>query len=585
MVICNVFNIMILRINKTKNATTYSVQKSFREPSTGKCTSKTVETLGDIEALKVRFGKEDPIGEAKKYVAKLTKEYKEDNESVMVKLSPKLLIEKGKEQSSNGGYLFLQKVYYELGLDRICKKIEKKYKNKYDLNDVLSMLLYTRILYPGSKRSSLDDASQFLDKPSIKLHQIYRALSVLAMENDMIQSAVYKNSLKLGPRKTGVLYYDCTNYFFESEQENGLRQYGYSKEHRPSPVVQMGLFMDMEGIPLAFCINPGNTNEQVTLKPLELKLGENFGLSKIVVCTDCGLSSYDNRKNNDIADRSFITVQSVKGLPEFLKNWATDTSGWSIIGRDEVVNLEEADSFGNRDTLFYKERWINERGLSQKIIVTFSFKYQHYLKMLRERQIERAKKMIEEGKGKPKKKSSNDPRRFIKELRCTPDGEEAMVTEYVLNESQIEQEERFDGFYAICTDLEDSAADVIKANSSRWRIEDCFRVMKSEFEARPVFLHRDDRIKAHFLTCFLSLLIYKYLEKKTNRGLNHFSPMEVIKTLRSMNFWDAKGEGYVPTYTRTNITNALNGSAGFRLDTQIVKPKVMRQYKRQSKDA
>lgn len=373
MVICNVFNIMILRINKTKNATTYSVQKSFREPSTGKCTSKTVETLGDIEALKVRFGKEDPIGEAKKYVAKLTKEYKEDNESVMVKLSPKLLIEKGKEQSSNGGYLFLQKVYYELGLDRICKKIEKKYKNKYDLNDVLSMLLYTRILYPGSKRSSLDDASQFLDKPSIKLHQIYRALSVLAMENDMIQSAVYKNSLKLGPRKTGVLYYDCTNYFFEIEQENGLRQYGYSKEHRPSPVVQMGLFMDMEGIPLAFCINPGNTNEQVTLKPLELKLGENFGLSKIVVCTDCGLSSYDNRKNNDIADRSFITVQSVKGLPEFLKNWATDTSGWSIIGRNEVVNLEEVDSFGNRDTLFYKERWINERGLSQKIIVTFSF--------------------------------------------------------------------------------------------------------------------------------------------------------------------------------------------------------------------
>lgn len=172
---------------------------------------------------------------------------------------------------------FLQKVYYELGLDRICRTVCKSHKNEYNLNEILSRLLYTRVLYPGSKLSSLEDSKRFIEQSGTELHQIYRALSLLAKESDAIQAAVYKNSLKLGRRNTQVLYYDCTNYFFESEEEGGLKQYGCSKENRPNPIVQMGMFMDMEGIPLAFCINPGNTNEQVTLKPLEQKLNDSFG--------------------------------------------------------------------------------------------------------------------------------------------------------------------------------------------------------------------------------------------------------------------------------------------------------------------
>ena len=277
----------------------YYVQKSYRKED-GKVATKNVERLGTLAELKSRFGETDPIGEAKKYIADLTAAEKEANKKVLVEYSPTALIEKGEQRSYNGGYLFLQKIYYELGLDYICKKIEKKHKNQYDLNEILSMLLYTRVLYPGSKRSSLEDAKRFLEQPKADIHQVYRALSVLAEEMDSIQADVYKRSLRMGKRNTQVIYYDCTNYFFEWEEEKGLVQYGHCKEGRPLPIVQMGLFMDMDGIPLAMCINPGNTAETVTLKPLEEKLKENFGISKVVVCTDAGLSSYENRKNDSI---------------------------------------------------------------------------------------------------------------------------------------------------------------------------------------------------------------------------------------------------------------------------------------------
>ena len=402
---------MKLTVSRSKNATLYYVQKSYRTDS-GKSSTRTVERLGTIEEVKARFGEENTLEAMKEYVKALTKADKEQNRDVVIKLSQNKLIKKGEQRSYNVGYLFLQKVYYELGLDKICKKIEKRYKNEYDLNSILSMLLYTRILYPGSKLSSLEDAKKFIEQPTADIHQVYRALSLLSKESDNIQAAVYKNSLKLGKRNDKVLYYDCTNYYFETEEESGLRQYGYSKEHRPNPIVQMGLFTDMDGFPLAFCINPGNTAETVTLKPLEEKLKENFNLSKVVVCTDGGLSSYENRKSDSIGGRSFITVQSLKKLEKHLQDWA---------------------------------------------------------------------------------------------------------------------------------------------------------------------LERDDIIKAHILTCFLSLLIYKYLAKKINVGGSHFTPDEIISTLQQMNMISVAGEGYIPAYTRSNVTNNLHGSAGFRTDTQIVVKQEMKE--------
>ena len=592
---------MKLTISKSKNATLFYVQKSYRTDS-GKSSTRTVERLGTLEEVKARFGEENTMDAMKAYVRELSKADREENRDVLIKFSQNKMITKNEQHSFNGGYLFLQKVYHELGLDSICKRIDNRYKNEYDLNGILSMLLYTRILYPGSKRSSLEDARNFIEQPKADLHHVYRALSLLSKESDTIQADVYRNSLKLGKRNDKVIYYDCTNYYFEIEDEDedkgaiggekGLRKYGHSKENRPNPIVQMGLFTDMDGIPLAFCINPGNTAETTTLKPLEDKLRDKFGLSKVVVCTDGGLASYENRRNDNVGDRAFITVQSLKKLDGRLQDWALETNGWKKVFASDgelrrdpdaatrEYDIDAIDADKDYDSLFYKERWIKvgKKGneLEQRLIVTFSLKYKAYLRYIRNKQVARARNIIDHGAVGKYGKSMNDPKRFIKSESCTEDGELAQINNYSINQEMIDQEARFDGFYGICTDLDDAAATIIKVNGGRWIIEDCFRITKTDFEARPVYLQREDRIRAHFLTCFLALILYKYLAKKINRAGKHFSPDEIISTLQNMNFVSVPGEGYIPTYTRTDITNNLHGSAGFRTDTQIVSRQKMK---------
>ena len=549
----------------------------------GKSTTKVVEKFGTIEELREKMPGIDPVEWARERVVEMTAKEKEEDKKVIIEYDPRESIVKGGRRCYNGGYLFLQKIYYELGLDYICKKIAKKHKLvKYDLNSILSMLVYTRILYPGSKRSSLEDGKRFIEQPGCTLEQVYRALSLLATEFNEIQADVYRRSLKLGNRNTGVVYYDLTNYFFEWEEEGGLVQYGHCKEGRPLPIVQMGLFMDHDGFPLAMCIEPGNTAETSTLKPMEEILKDKFGLSKLVVCTDGGLSSYENRKNDSVGERSFITVQSLKKLKKYLQEWALDSKGWHIDGSDEEYDISTLDSKEHYETLFYKERWdptpmSTGETLEQRIIVTFSFKYREYLAYVRERQVTRATALLAKGQGATsKKKSPNDAKRFIKVEHITRDGELAQIESYSLNQEMINQEARFDGFYALCTDMEDTAREIIRINGGRWRVEALFRNMKTDFKARPVFLRRDDRIKAHFLTCFIALLLYKYLEKKVNRGGKHFTTDEIADTLRSMDFLSTGGEGYIPTYTRTDLTDHLHGSSGFRTDNQIVTKRKMR---------
>lgn len=585
---------MTLQLKKSGSHTYLYAIKSFRKED-GRCTTKVVEKFGAVEELREKLGGEDPIEWARARVAEMTAAEKEENQNVVVEYNPKAYIQKGEQRSYNGGYLFLQKIYYELGLDYICKKIAKKHKLlRYDLNGILSMLVYTRILYPGSKRSSLEDAGKFFEQPGCTLEQVYRALSLLAEEFNEIQADVYKRSLKLEKRNTQVVYYDLTNYFFECEEEGGLVQFGHCKEGRPLPIVQMGLFTDHDGFPLAMCVEPGNKAETGTLKPMEQILKDKFGLSKLVVCTDGGLSSYENRKNDSVGDRSFVTVQSLKKLKGYLQEWALDCKGWRTAGSDREYDIGTLDSKEHCETLFYKERWDPTKmstgeTLEQRIIVTFSFKYKAYLSYVRERQVSRAVALLQKGQGvTSRRKSPNDAKRFIKAEHCTADGELAQIESYSLNQEMIDQEARFDGFYALCTDLWDPAPDIIRLNGGRWIIENGFRIMKTDFDARPVYVRRDDRIKAHFLTCFLALLIYKYLEKKVNRGGRHFTTEEIVGTLRSMDFLGIAGEGYVPAYTRTDLTNHLHGSAGFRTDTQIVTRQKMRgiiaQTKKREKD-
>ena len=569
---------MRLQISKSKNASSLYVTKSIYV--NGVHTSKIVEKLGTYADLEKKLNGEDPIEWAKAYVAELTRKEKEEKREVMVRYSPAKQIDKDEQKTFNGGYLFLQQIYHQLGLSKISKVISDKYKFTYNLDSVLSRLVYSRIIFPASKLATCEQSKLFMEQPEFELQHVYRSLEVLAKESDYIQSELYKNSLKICDRNKGILYYDCTNYFFETEQEDGLRQYGVSKEHRPNPIVQMGLFMDGDGFPLAFCINKGNTNEQVTLKPLEKKIISDFGLSRFVVCTDAGLASVANRKFNDIQDRAFITTQSIKKLKASLREWALDSTGWKMSGSDVLYDLTELNEDSNLDLTFYKERWIKEKELEQKLIVTFSTKYQKYQQSIRNRQIERAQKVIDTNPGKLKKCNSNDYKRFISKSHCTENGEVAENESYSIDTDLIAGEAAYDGFYAVCTNLDDDASAIIKVNQRRWEIEESFRIMKSEFKARPVYLQRDDRIEAHFTTCFISLMIYRLLEKKLGEK---YTCHDIVTGLRDMNFFEITGEGYLPTYTRTDLTDDLHDAFGFRTDYQIVNTKQMKKIFKDTK--
>ena len=574
---------MRIKITKTKNAENFYVIESTYINK--KHSSKIVERLGNLEEVKRKAGKMDPYLWAKQYASKLTQEDKENKRTIIKSYSQSKLIPKDIQNKYNVGYLFLQDIYYKLGLNQICNDITDKYQFKFDLNDILSKLIYSRILFPASKLKTLDLSKKFLEQPNFDYQHIERALPILCKENDFIQSELYKNSKKYAPRNNRILYYDCTNFFFELEIEDEFRKYGKSKENRPNPIVQMGLFMDGDAIPLSCEITPGNKNEQKTLQPLEEKILKDFELSEIVVCTDAGLASTANRKFNNTNSRKFITTQSIKKLKEFLKEEVLDlTKGWHLPGSDKIYNIEalrtdEKLKEGYKDKTFYKERWIKENGLEQRLIVTFSVKYQEYQKHIRNNQIERAKKIIENNPKKIGKAKQNDPKRFIETINTTSNGDVAEETHYSINQNIIDEEAKYDGLYAVCTNLEDDVQDIIKVNHKRWEIEESFRIMKSEFNARPVFHSNEEAIKAHFLICFLALTIYRYLEKKLDEK---YTVGEIIDSLKEMDL-SVKDGDYIPNYTRTNLTDDLHEKFSFRTDFEILTEKNLKKVIKNTK--
>ena len=569
---------MRLKISESKNSKSFYVIKSVYD--NGYRTTIVFERLGTEKELAEKLDGRDPEEWAREYIAELNRQEKEDNTEVIARYSPSKRIPKGKQVLYNGGYLFLQKIYFELRLNKLCSELSKKYKFEFNLDSILSRLLYARIIYPASKHATYKLSKRFIEQPDFKLHHIYRSLGIIAKESDLIQTHLYKSSLDVVNRDTGILYYDCTNFYFEIEQEEGIKQYGFSKEHRPNPITQMGLFMDGSGIPLAFVITAGNQNEQPTMKPLEKKILKDFELTKFVVCTDAGLASTANRKFNDISGRAFVTTQSVKKLKAHLKKWALDPNGWSLADGTEVFNINEIDEEKYKDDKFYKERWIKEDELEQRLVISYSIKYRNYQNKIRSSQIDRAVKLIKSNPKKVGKVNQNDYKRFISKTSCTQDGEAADVDIYKINTSLIEEEAIFDGFYGVCTNLEDNVSDIIKITERRWEIEECFRIMKHEFKARPVDLRRDDRIEAHFATCFIALQIYRIVEKKLNEA---FTCNEIISTLRNLNFYKVNNEGYVPAYERSDITDALHEAFGFRTDYEVVKNKKMKNILKESK--
>lgn len=573
---------MRVTTTKSKNAESFYVTKGYINDK-GVSTSVIVRKLGTLKELSEKLGtdRDGVMAWAKEQARIETEKYKAEQSQKIVTIPFRAdrQLEYGKQKCFMGGYLFLQSFYHKLRLDAVCRKIRDKHKFDYDINAILSDLIYARILDPGSKLSAYKTAQKFLEKPSYKLHDVYRALSVLAEECDLIQSEVYKNSHFLGKRNDRILYYDCTNYYFEIEQEEGDKKYGKSKEHRPNPIVQMGLFMDGDGIPLAFSTFPGNQNEQKSLKPLERKVLSDFECQKFVYCSDAGLASESIREFNHMGERAFIVTQSIKKLKEEYKGNALDPKGFRRLSDNRLVDLAKLTD-QDADSLFYKEIPYDGKKVCQRLIVTYSPKYAAYQKAVRATQIARAEKMVDSGSAKKERRNPNDPARFIEKFAVTDEGEAAKV-HYYLDEDKIAEEERYDGMYAVCTDLlDDPVGDILKVSEGRWQIEECFRIMKTDFEARPVYLSREDRIKAHFLTCFLSLTIYRYLEKELG---GDFTCEQILDTLKGMNFAELEEQGFMPLYERSLLTDSLHDVCGFRTDWQFISKSKMKTIEKLSK--
>ena len=566
---------MAMRVKTTtsKHSISYYIIKDV-ETQAGKRSTKIVKALGNSkEIAKAHPEYSDPLDWAKEQAALMTKAEMQDEVTLIQKFNTKKLIKPNNQIVFNVGYLFLKNLYSALGLSNVCHKIQDKTAIKFSLNDALAQLIYTRILFPNSKKASQELFSSLLtfNTEPIQLHDVYRSLSLLAENTDQIITQAYKNSQKIVKRNSKILYYDCTNYFFEIEQEDGIKRYGVSKEHRPNPIIQMGLFMDGSGIPLAFSLFDGNKNEQPSMKPLEKKILKDFDLSEVVVCTDAGLSSYDNRKFNDRFGRHYVTTQSIKKLADRQKKWALDKHGWQLPGSDHIYSLDQLD-LETDEHVYYKKIPINENGLEQYLFVTYSPQYLRYQRYIRNDQVNRAIKKVNNA-SRLKHRNPNDPTRFIKEKHYTSDGEKANKTQYMIDQDKIKDEEKYDGFYGICTNLEATPEELIAITKGRWEIERCFRTMKTDFKARPVYLQREDRIKAHFLTCFLALLIWRLLKAKLN---NIPVNKELQETLKNMNVLEIKGEGYQPIYQRTQLTDKLHEAFGFRTDTELIRRKSLK---------
>ena len=562
-------NLAIVRSGKNKRL---YIQKSFRK--NGRSSSKNVECLGNLNELMndMKMSEEEVMAWGREKAREYTENEEKENNNVIIRLNTRKLINKDELRTYSAGYLFLQSIYSALRFDNTFRNIRNRHGFRYDIDAIFSDLVFARIIEPGSKKASYETAKTFLETPGYELHDVYRCLSVLSEEMNYIEAEIYRNSNLILKRNNRVLYYDCTNYYFEIEEEDDSRKYGKGKEHRPNPIIQMGLFMDGDGIPIAFNLFEGNKNEQQSMKPLEERIIRDYDFSSFVVCTDAGLSSRTNRLFNSIQNRAFIISQSLKKLKKSEKEWVFEDRGWKRVSDDKKVKLEEIRKLEDDEQLYYKEMpYQDDRIYDQRLIVSYSPVYARYQKNIREKQVNRAMKIVESGKIR-KARNENDPYRFIRTIATTENGETADERHIEIDQDVINEEARYDGLYACTTNLNDDIREIMKVAKGRWEIEESFRIMKTDFKARPVHLSRKDRIRAHFLTCYTALVILRLLEKKTE---GRYTTDRLINTLRSYNLLKID-EGYIPAYTRSEISDHLHEIFGFRTDYQIIKPSRMR---------
>lgn len=601
---------MKLYYDKRLKDPTYYIQQGFRNGK--KTTTKNIKRLGKHSELLLIT--DDPLEYAKNEVKKMNEEYRSGRSEFIVTMDFNERIPSTDSPCSNStslniGYLYLKDIYAKLNLSDFFKSVSSDRKITYDCNKICQFLTYARILDPASKYGTYDKLDTYYEKPQVEYQHMIRFLDILDRNSDKYLKHLFDNSENIVKRDTSVMYYDCTNYFFETEKPDeeivdevtgeiilGLRQFGISKENKTSPIVEMGLIMDSRGIPISMCIHPGNTNEQLTAVPLEKEVIRMTGNKKFIYCADAGLGSYNIRKFNDMGGRAYIVTQSVKKLGQEIKNIVFNDSNYHLLSNDDAITLKEMRTFDKKDannlslyndfaykvipantamdTGLYEEKVykngrtkkVKTKGtLHQYIIVTFSRKMMEYQRTIRERQLERAKKLLRLKDPEKIKKGPNDIRRFLKNTSSD-------TANYVLDMDKIHEEEKYDGFYAVATNLDDSAKDILAVAQNRYKIEDCFRIMKTNFDARPVFLRKPERIRAHFLICYTALLIYRLMECKLDDNLTHVTTSNLIKTLRNMNVVNMDDMYYKSIYSGSQTLDALERCFELQLNRKYYRP-------------
>ena len=601
---------MKLYYDKRLKDPTYYIQQGFRNGK--KTTTKNIKRLGKHSELLLIT--DNPLEYAKNEVKKMNEEYRSGRSEFIVTMDFNERIPSTDSPCSNStslniGYLYLKDIYAKLNLSDFFKSVSSDRKITYDCNKICQFLTYARILDPASKYGTYDKLDTYYEKPQVEYQHMIRFLDILDRNSDQYLKHLFDNSENIVKRDTSVMYYDCTNYFFESEKPDeeivdevtgeiilGLRQFGISKENKTSPIVEMGLIMDSRGIPISMCIHPGNTNEQLTAVPLEKEVIKMTGNKKFIYCADAGLGSYNIRKFNDMGGRAYIVTQSVKKLGQEIKDIVFNDSNYRLLSNDDAITLKEMRTFNKKgannlslyndfaykvipantamDTGLYEEKVykngrtkkVKAKGtLHQYIIVTFSRKMMEYQRTIRERQLERAKKLLRLKDPEKIKKGPNDIRRFLKNTSSD-------TANYVLDMDKIHEEEKYDGFYAVATNLDDSAKDILAVAQNRYKIEDCFRIMKTNFDARPVFLRKPERIRAHFLICYTALLIYRLMECKLDDNLTHVTTSNLIKTLRNMNVVNMDDMYYKSIYSGSQALDALERCFELQLNRKYYRP-------------
>lgn len=611
---------MKLYYDKRLKDPTYYIQQGFRNGK--KTTTKNIKRLGKHSELLLIT--DNPLEYAKNEVKKMNEEYRSGRSEFIVTMDFNERIPSTDSPCSNStslniGYLYLKDIYAKLNLSDFFKSVSSDRKITYDCNKICQFLTYARILDPASKYGTYDKLDTYYEKPQVEYQHMIRFLDILDRNSDQYLKHLFDNSENIVKRDTSVMYYDCTNYFFETEKPDeeivdevtgeiilGLRQFGISKENKTSPIVEMGLIMDSRGIPISMCIHPGNTNEQLTAVPLEKEVIKMTGNKKFIYCADAGLGSYNIRKFNDMGGRAYIVTQSVKKLGQEIKDIVFNDSNYRLLSNDDAITLKEMRTFNKKDannlslyndfaykvipantamdTGLYEEKVykngrtkkVKAKGtLHQYIIVTFSRKMMEYQRTIRERQLERAKKLLRLKDPEKIKKGPNDIRRFLKNTSSD-------TANYVLDMDKIHEEEKYDGFYAVATNLDDSAKDILAVAQNRYKIEDCFRIMKTNFDARPVFLRKPERIRAHFLICYTALLIYRLMECKSDDNLTHVTTSNLIKTLRNMNVVNMDDMYYKSIYSGSQALDALERCFELQLNRKYYRPsdlnKIVKKY-------